>query len=746
MVTFIIGVLVFLFLMSRMSLLESKVDKLTKQVGSIGAINTKSAVSSADTPVASVTATVSHPPQVSHMSVPAQAPQVSQVSPIPQVSQVKKDGSEFAVGAKLLTTIGVIAFLLGITFFLRYAFENGLISETTRIVLGYLTGIILISIGFSIRKKYNTYATGLVGAGLGVFYVATFAGYAFYDFFPETIAFIGFIGITVLGVILSIVFDSFALILFAMLGGYIVPFLFPMVQSVHLYFIYLGILAGGVLIVARFKAWPKLGAVGLLATGLISMIWVYGSLAKTYETETFFYLSILFVIFCTTSFINFLVRDRDYKGVDAFLIYALPVGFSIVTQPLIQTKEGYALLSLILAFFYIGASLVLRNVFRGVGEILKASNIMLIIGSVYAIAATALYFDGNFMTIMLAAEVIFMMIAGVFFNAKSTRILGTLLSVIVGMVGAFNYVVNTSHLHPIFNRESFTILMVIFMYSIVWYVYHVHMSKMTQKIASEDEQNLGRYIGATGFIFLSWAWVILDAVYISRLDPGLFTPIAWSLFALIFTGIGFTAKEFIFRAVSYVIIGLAIIKLFANQIYNNVDLTPLFNLRFLSALIIALVMWCIIKMMHSNRDQLHGDPAQVFAGSYLIMNCLILWAGSFEISDYFRIKISSLVQGSDANDIAERINVLESTKRVTLSIFWLLYASTGLAYGILQKSSLVRKFAIILFSVTIVKIFIYDTANLSDVYRFISFITLGVILLLAGFAYYRFKGRITELV
>jgi uncharacterized membrane protein len=66
--------------------------------------------------------------------------------------------------------------------------------------------------------------------------------------------------------------------------------------------------------------------------------------------------------------------------------------------------------------------------------------------------------------------------------------------------------------------------------------------------------------------------------------------------------------------------------------------------------------------------------------------------------------------------------------------------------GIFRKSVLVRYASIILFAITIFKIFLYDTANLSDVYRFVSFISLGIILLIAGFAYYKFKHRIMEFV
>src|SRR3989344_5361018 len=52
--------------------------------------------------------------------------------------QSKKQGetnTEFALGSKVMTGIGVLALLLGVGFFLRYAFENNIISESGRVLL-----------------------------------------------------------------------------------------------------------------------------------------------------------------------------------------------------------------------------------------------------------------------------------------------------------------------------------------------------------------------------------------------------------------------------------------------------------------------------------------------------------------------------------------------------------------------------------------------------------------------------------
>jgi uncharacterized membrane protein len=81
-----------------------------------------------------------------------------------------------------------------------------------------------------------------------------------------------------------------------------------------------------------------------------------------------------------------------------------------------------------------------------------------------------------------------------------------------------------------------------------------------------------------------------------------------------------------------------------------------------------------------------------------------------------------------------------------LSIAWGLYAGALLVLGIVKRSAAARLTSIGLFAIVILKVFLYDTSSLSSFYRFISFISLGVLLLLAGYLYNRYKDRIVEFI
>ena len=85
-------------------------------------------------------------------------------------------------------------------------------------------------------------------------------------------------------------------------------------------------------------------------------------------------------------------------------------------------------------------------------------------------------------------------------------------------------------------------------------------------------------------------------------------------------------------------------------------------------------------------------------------------------------------------------------QRVSLSVAWTIYAIIQLIVGIIKASAPLRQISIVLFGIIVLKVFLFDTANLNDLYRFISFITLGIILLLSGFLYYRYKDRILQFI
>ncbi len=77
--------------------------------------------------------------------------------------------------------------------------------------------------------------------------------------------------------------------------------------------------------------------------------------------------------------------------------------------------------------------------------------------------------------------------------------------------------------------------------------------------------------------------------------------------------------------------------------------------------------------------------------------------------------------------------------KLGLSILWGVYALGLIAIGIAQSKKHLRIAAIILLAVTLVKLFFYDAADLDTIPKTILFVTLGITLLITSFLYNKYK-------
>jgi uncharacterized membrane protein len=70
-------------------------------------------------------------------------------------------------------------------------------------------------------------------------------------------------------------------------------------------------------------------------------------------------------------------------------------------------------------------------------------------------------------------------------------------------------------------------------------------------------------------------------------------------------------------------------------------------------------------------------------------------------------------------------------------LFWTLYASLLVAFGVRMKSAFLRWQGLALFGLTTLKVFFVDLSDLSGFYRILSAIALGIVLLIVSFVYQR---------
>lgn len=113
---------------------------------------------------------------------------------------------ENAIGTRWIGRIGVLAIIFGVAFFLKYSFDNKLIGETGRVVLGILWGAIFLGAGEYLQKKKNLglYGQMLSGCALAVLYLSLYAAFALYHLIPAPLAAAGMLAVTATGMTLCL--------------------------------------------------------------------------------------------------------------------------------------------------------------------------------------------------------------------------------------------------------------------------------------------------------------------------------------------------------------------------------------------------------------------------------------------------------------------------------------------------------------------------------------------------------------
>ena len=183
------------------------------------------------------------------------------------------------------------------------------------------------------------------------------------------------------------------------------------------------------------------------------------------------------------------------------------------------------------------------------------------------------------------------------------------------------------------------------------------------------------------------------------------------------------------RLVGAGLLGAAFVRLALNPAvlaYHPRSATAIFNWYLYAYGIVAACLFAGARLSARPRNLIAGVNAPpILAGLGVVLAFLLL---NIEIADYFSDPGSTLTfqfSGNFARDM-------------TCSIAWGAFALLLLVVGIARKMAASRYAALGLLSVTLLKLFFHDLAEIGQIYRIVAFISVAVIAMLASFAYHRF--------
>jgi uncharacterized membrane protein len=654
-------------------------------------------------------------------SPPLPAEPVAAQAPVPSLNLEQR------IGARWTTWIGVVAILFAASFAVKLSIENNLIGPRTRLALGLAGGLVLLGAGLAMHRRRDVpyLSEGLSGLGLGLCYLTLFAGYAYYDLLQVGAAFALMFIVTVLGSGVAVVTERQATAALALLGGLLTPVLLaraePNERGLLGYLVVLDLL---VLAIARFRTWRGLNRLAWAGTVLLLAPVLTRQPEAEYPVARLVLLSLLFLLFLLTPLAREWGEGARRREVDLLIVAGTAAGYfwAVYTtldawRPSLEAPAAMALAILytMLAAFYR----------RRVADDEATVGVLMSLACVFLTLAIPLALKGPWITLAWAVE-------GAVLISVAPR-LATPVAAWGGIaalfLAAFRVVASdkwgSAFWTPVWNATFLAHLLTV--------ADIVLAGQLALRLRPGQVVNLSReHLRSTLWVLASVTLSVLLWREPSGLWPAGLLTIQLLLLGFLSRVVPSSAFVAAVPLVGLTVLGRTLVAddtmaRAAAEVLGNAYLV----MRVLACVALAIAGNCLAGSTASVLARPVGRSVSGTAGVVLLFVLSQAW------TRHQNVPLRE-ARGTGRSALAAEIRW---RTQVGLSVLWTVYAALTLAWGFLRRSTPLRYAALGLFGLVIVKVFVVDLASVKTVYRMLSFLILGVVLLLVGLLYQKASRR-----
>nr|WP_315453635.1 DUF2339 domain-containing protein [uncultured Prevotella sp.] len=630
------------------------------------------------------------------------------------------------IGENLFGKIGILIFIIGIGFFVKYAIDQNWINETARTLMGYAVGAGMLVLAERLHKRYHTFSSLLAGGAFGIYYLITAIAFHYYALFSHTIAFVILCVTTIFMSAVSVLYDRKELAVTALVGGFIAPFIISTDSSSIISLqIYITILNIGMFCLAMYKKWAILPMVSFAFTYII--LWGTTALGSFSDSEAvttyptlFAFATLFYVIFLLP--VVFILRTQYGENTRLGLLGIITANsfmYLIYGDFLLQHFEASSDTTAYLAFFIAAVNLAIHLYlrFRVEGQD-TLRNLMLGLAVTFASMGVPILFSAANVLMVWAAESVLLLWL---FTKEKNRIYELASAVLLLLtLGALAYYRTTdTFIHDtgeslFFNGAFFVTTFV----SIAYYVVAVIMQ--FNKELFSDTKRLIAYTPCNAIAY-ALGFSILFLAFRDNFHFHLEQPIS-EYASLLTANIMLLGGALILRKrfeisenklayeISLYLAGI----LFAMTVWNYTDPEGLL-LRWLMALVtIAHMAYCMRGrlLVTSNQRNLHTEYSIISTLMWLTLTRLLL------------------ITFNEVN--------FSTAFSLSLGIAAFILMCIGMRY----HSKEIRIVSLAEFGIVIGKLILNDVWAMPALGKIIVFISLGALLLILSFLYQKLKDAL----
>ena len=679
------------------------------------------------------------------------------IAPVTEKSKVaepfikRETDLEKFIGENLANKIGIAVLVLGISFFVKYAIDKNWINEAGRVIIGLIAGGILIAIAHRIRNTYRSFSSVLMGGGITVFYFTIAFAFHQYDLIGQQTAFAIMILITTLAVLLSLYYDRLELAVIATIGGFVTPFLVTTGQENYIaLFTYICILNTGMMVLAWFKRWQSINIIALIFTIIIYGGWLTKRLWFDYPVvlpyiDAILFATIFYLQFVIMNVVNNIRLKKNFNAFDFLIVLSINFLFYLAGLIILSywnNGEYQGWFTGLLGVFNLSLVFSFRQ-----KKTIDQNFIALLLGlSITFISLIApVQFKGNIVALFWAAETVIL-----FWLYQKTRITQLKIASIIvgGLMLASTFITwidiyfSGTKIIPILLNKGFSTTIVV---AASLFIYHklAYREADTFFLRNITTRFVREFL-VTSFIITLYLAGALEIYYqfTSRSDiPSLFS-IYLQLYSFAFAIIIlisfrksalYPLFKFLFTILCF---GLYLINIGTN--YNvslaliGKDSGTVFFGHWLGVVLLAWLVADLFMYFRKVKDEKWQSYLGSFAWFSSIGIILILSIEFYQINLWLKYK---------GVDWAWYENLYY---KAGLSILWSICSFVLMWLGMNYKLRPLRIISLSLFTVTLVKLFVYDITKIPPGGKIAAFILLGVLLLTVSFMYQRLKKIIID--
>jgi uncharacterized membrane protein len=635
-------------------------------------------------------------PAVRERTTPAHEPLLT------SAPHASADEIEERIGGRWLQHAGMIVLVLGIAFFLRYAFDRAWLSPGVRVALGAVVGCAMTGAGLWLARRYRAYGLFLSGGGIAVLYLSVYAGLNLYAHIGPELAFALLVVITAAAAVLADRTNSLALAVMAVCGGFATPFLVGGDRDQHVtLFTYVALLVAATTYLAHRRTWPWLDVLSMVLTGATVAAWA----SAYYTPDKYLRVELFMTLYCAL-FVDVLRKAWPASRLNQPLG---PAHFLLLAPAAYHVWSVVALESHPLAFLIYVIAVTLFAVLAGVHA--RAS-------IVRAIAWAAVAFP-----------------LAVWIGAYHWRswVVATVITVIG--VYAVHLAAQLRAVHAGEELDEWDVALVhansVGVYAALFQVLSdsLTIAQLALLALVFAAGNVGLWTAlrrAAPITSLHWIGVSVTLVAIATWLQfgGPWAVAAWATEAAVVFWMATHARRDWLRLGAWALLAMAAYRWMQSDIQETTtSFVVIANARALTG--IYLIAMTYVAAWLQSKHEYGSSSSRRQDGHVLIVvaSIVTLVVISTEIMSFWAIRTAS----PDAYVAREMM----------LSASWVTYAALLVVIGMRRRYAPIRYFAIVLFGVTLGKVFLIDLGTLAGIYRVAGFLVVGFILLIVSFLYQR---------